>query len=269
MQNRWDESIAEAWQQRYSQDGSPDIDSDRFLNHRSVRKFSEEILSRELQGYLVAAAQSASTSSNLQSWSVISVSDRDKKQALAEAAGNQKQVATAPFLCLFLADLYRLQTFARQNGIDPDGLDTIEMFLVACIDASLAAERMVCAAEAQGLGICYIGGMRNQPERVQLLLNLPEMTFAVFGLCIGYPAEGAEGAIKPRLNQDQVWFENGYPATLDSTDYDQRAHEFFVQHRMPHDAPWSQKCGQRAMTAGLSGREELMNFLLKQGFVKR
>lgn len=269
MQSRWNETIDEAWTKRFGRSDAPDFESTRYLNHRSVRRFSEEPIDRELQSYLVAAAQSASTSSNLQTWSVISVSDPEKKVALSVAAGNQKQVATAPFLCLFLADLHRLRTYASRQGIDPDGLDTIEMFLVACIDASLAAERMVCAAEAQGLGICYIGGMRNQPDQVQHILNLPDFTFGVFGLCIGYPADGAVGTIKPRLNQDQIWFENEYSRELDSTEYDQRAHEFFLANRMPADEPWSAKCGQRTMTSGLSGRENLMAFLRNQGFVKR
>lgn len=263
------ERIETVWNQRFGQSVAPDVDPGYFLNHRSVRRFSEDLVDHEIQRYLVAAAQSASTSSNLQTWSVISVSDPIKKQALAVAAGNQKQVAAAPFLCVFLADLHRLKTFASKHGINPDGLDTIEMFLVASIDASLAAERLVCAAESLGLGICYIGGMRNQPDEVQRILKLPPLTFGVFGLCVGFPAEGSEGSIKPRLGQDQVWFENEYSSELDSSEYDVRAQEFFESHRMPSDAPWSLKSGQRAMVAGLSGREQLLDFLQKQGLAKR
>ena len=271
MDSCFNESLEEAWIERFGRDVPVglDVDSCAFLNHRSVRKYSDRTIPREMVQYLVAAAQSASTSSNLQTWSVVTVTDEAKKSALSIASGGQKQVLNAPLLCVFLADLHRLNVFASKRGLEPDALDTVEMFMVALVDTALAAERMVCAAEAQGLGVCYIGGMRNRPDQVKEILNLPDMTFGVFGLCLGYPAEGSEGSLKPRLAQDQVWFENEYPSELDSNEYDERAGRFFASQGMDMSTPWSTKCGERTMLSGLSGRENLLEFLQSQGFLRR
>jgi len=81
---------------------------------------------------------------------------------------------------------------------------------MAVIDAALAAERLVCAAESLGIGICYIGALRNDPDGVRAFFGLPEGVFGVFGLCLGWPAKGVEAEIKPRLAQEAVWFRETY-----------------------------------------------------------
>ncbi len=266
----FEESIHESWLRRFGTE--PPITNDAlapFLAHRSVRRFTSEPISDEVISGLVGAAQSAATSSNLQSWSVVSIQDSNKRQILAEACGHQKQVVTAPLFFAFLADLNRIRAYAHANGVEPDGLDTVEMYTVAIIDAALAAERMVCAAEALGYGICYVGGLRNHPEQIKEILKLPTHTFGVFGLCIGRPAENARADIKPRLRQDQVWFREEYGADLSSEEYDQRAHAFHLEQGMPSDQTWAQKSSSRVQTRGLSGRETLLDFLKEQGLLKR
>ena len=142
------ENFHESWQQKYGAEVHQSIEVlAPFLTHRSVRRYSDERISDEILSGLVAAAQSAATSSNLQSWSVISINDPERRKAISELCGSQKQIITAPVFLVFLADLNRVSRFADAAGIDPDGLDTAEMYTVAVVDASLAAERMVCAAD--------------------------------------------------------------------------------------------------------------------------
>lgn len=266
----FEEKTHESWRHRYGGE-APGMPAELapFLAHRSVRRYAEEPISEETLSGLIAAAQSAATSSNLQSWSVISIDDPDRRKAISEACDHQKQVVTAPVFLVFLADLNRIYQYAVKAGVEPDGLDTVEMITVAVVDASLAAERLVCAAEALGYGICYIGALRNHPDKIKNLLNLPEKTFGVFGLCIGRPAENAPASIKPKLAQDQIWFRDQYPITLDSSDYDGRMAEFFAQQGMSHEETWAAKSGKRVMIAGLSGRETLLEFLQDQGLLKR
>lgn len=263
----FEESFSESWFKRFGTEAPIEIDElGGLLAHRSVRRFTEDDIPLGIVQGLVAAAQSAATSSNLQTWSVISVRDSENRKAIAEACGSQKQILTAPWFFAFVADLHRLTKYADQV---PSGIDTLEMYTVAVIDAALAAERMVCAAEALGFGICYIGALRNQPDRVKEILNLPEHTAPAFGLCIGQPAETAAAEIKPRLGSDQVWFQETYSPDLDAAEYNQRAAEFFAGQGMPMDAAWSQKCADRTQDSGLSGREKLLEFLQKQGLARR
>ncbi len=266
----FNENPQDSWKRKYGVD-APVVPAELapFLTHRSVRRYSDEEVSDDILTGLVAAAQSAATSSNLQSWSLISIADPDRRARIAELCDGQKQIVTAPVFFVFLADLNRIHHFANQAGVEPDGLDTTEMYTVAVVDASLAAERMVCAAEALGYGICYIGALRNHPEEVKELLNLPLGTFGLFGLCIGRPLDGARAEIKPKLLQDQVWFREQYQTALDSSEYDARMSEFFASQGMSNDEPWSAKSGARVNVSGLSGREEILAFLQKQGLLKR
>ncbi|MFM7366911.1 MAG: nitroreductase family protein, partial [Sphaerospermopsis kisseleviana] len=149
-------------------------------------------------------AQSASTSSNLQTWSVVAVEDGNRKEELSKLANNQAHIRQSPLFLVWLADLARLTNIAESRGLPHEGLDYLEMFLMAAIDAALAAQNAVVAAESLGLGTVYIGALRNKPQEVAQILNLPPHVVAVFGLCVGYADPVVKVAIKPRLPQSVV-----------------------------------------------------------------
>jgi len=263
----FDESPSLAWRLRYGSE--PDLlpNLDGFLNHRSVRKYADREIPESIIAGLVAAAQSAATSSNLQLWSVVSVQDPDRRDKMAELCGNQVHVRTCGWFLAFLADTHRIQTAAQAVGEKADGLDYTEFFTMAIVDAALAAERLVCAAEALGLGICYIGGLRNNPQGVKELLGFPEGVFGVFGLCIGWPEDESTAEIKPRLAQDAVWFKEQYEAHPSVAEYDERMKEFYVSQKMKAEATWSMRSGRRVGTTQLTGREDQLAWL--QGLLRR
>ncbi len=180
------------------------------LSHRSIRAYLPDLLPSGTLETLVAAAQSASTSSNLQTWSVVAVEDANRKEKLSQLAGNQAHIRQCPLFLVWLADLARLTHIAESRGLPHEGLDYLEMFLMATIDAALAAQNATVAAESLGLGTVYIGAMRNHPEAVAEVLNLPPHVFAVFGLCVGYPDQTIAAAIKPRLPQSSVLHRETY-----------------------------------------------------------
>ncbi|HZH97608.1 MAG TPA: nitroreductase family protein [Fimbriimonadaceae bacterium] len=263
----FEESFSEAWRLRYG--AAPPIDTpaiDRLLLHRSVRKFSERQIEEDTVRGLVAAAQSAATSSNLQLYSIISVQDPERREAMAKLCADYQQVRTAPWFFAFLADHHRLKRAAAEVGEQALGMDYMEFLVMALIDVALAAERMSCAAESLGLGICYIGAMRNDVKGVQELLKLPRGVFGVFGLCIGWPAEGAGAEIKPRLSQDSIWFREQYPERIDVSDYDDRMREFYLSQGMKGEVTWTMRSGKRVDEHHLSGREVLLDWLREQGF---
>ena len=183
----FEESPENAWELRFGTPPSALPNLEKFLNHRSVRKYTGEQVGEDIVRGLVGAAQSAATSSNLQLWSVVSVQEPARRQKIAELCGNQQQVKDAAWFFAFLVDHYRLAQAARAVGVTATGLAYTEIYTMAVVDVALAAERMVCAAESLGLGICYIGALRNDPYAVRALLELPEQTFGVFGLCLGWP----------------------------------------------------------------------------------
>lgn len=179
------------------------------LSHRSIRKFRDKSLNREQIQTLVRSAQAASTSSHIQAYSIIGVTDQLKKEQLAEVAGNQSYVANNGHFFVFCADLYRHKQLGEwAEGDVLDSIESTEKFMVAAIDAALAAQNMAVAAESYGLGVCYIGGIRNDLYRVREILGIPKFVIPLFGLAVGVPEQNPE--IKPRLPWTHIYHENVY-----------------------------------------------------------
>ena len=117
------------------EDWSPLID--QLLTHRSVRHHLPDPVSDAQLTAIVAAAQSAASSSNLQPWSVIAVRDPHTRARLAELAGDQAHVQQAPLVLVWLADLARLESVGQAEGLGHAALDYLEMALVGVITSSL------------------------------------------------------------------------------------------------------------------------------------
>jgi Nitroreductase len=156
-------------------------------NHRSLRKFTDEKLSEETIRTLVGAAQSASTSSYVQAYSIMGVTDPEKKKALREIS-TQSYVEHNGHLFVFVVDFYRHKELAKQAGKEIS-YDKTENLIVGVVDASLAAQNLATAAESMGLGICYIGSLRNDIKKAGEILGLPEGAFVLFGMVAGYPEQ--------------------------------------------------------------------------------
>jgi nitroreductase len=176
--------------------------------HVSVRSFAREPLTLGLLAQCVAAAQQAATSSNVQAYSVIRVTDVAERATLAELCGGQSQIAEAAEFLVVCADLRRNDLIARAAG--GAVVANFEAFLVATVDAALFAQNLVVACEAHDLGTCYIGGLRNRIDEVDRVLELPHLVLPLFGLCIGQPA--VRNDVKPRLATDAVLHEGRYPS---------------------------------------------------------
>lgn len=240
------------------------------LSHRSVRHFVRDALPEHTLETLVAAAQSAPTSSNLQTWSVIAVESQERREALANLVGPQKHLAVAPLVLVFLADLSRIERLGQAQGRDPVGLHYLDTFLMGVIDAALAAQNAVVAAEAMGLGTVYVGGMRNQPEEVAKVLGTPANVFPVFGLVVGRPDPAKPAAIKPRLPQSAVLHREQYQVPADPSqeigDYNEALRQFMRTHGM-REVDWSAQVVERlGSPEALTGRHRLYEALRNAGF---
>ncbi len=243
------------------------------LSHRSIRAYLPNPLPLGTLELIVAAAQSASTSSNLQTWSVVAVKEKERKEELSKLAGNQAHIRQTPLFLVWLADLARLTHVADSRGISHDGLEYLEMFVMATVDATLAAQNAAIAAESIGLGTVYIGGIRNQPEEVAAVLNLPPFVFPVFGLCVGYPDPDVAAAIKPRLPQSVVLHRETYklPEQEEAiAHYNNIIKDFYTEQQMNVAGDWSEhSSGRIATVESLRGRDRLRQALNNLGFQLR
>ncbi len=245
----------------------------QLLAHRTVRAYLPDLLPADTLATLVAAAQSAPSSSNLQLWSVIAVEDAGCKARLSEVAGGQPHIEQAPLFLVWLADLSRADRVGAARGRTMEGCDYLESFVVAAIDAALAAQNAALAAESMGLSTCYIGALRNDPERVAAELGLPPKAMAVFGMCVGRENPARPAEIKPRLPQDLVTFRERYTPHPSEKEliasYDETLAAFSRSQGMG-DVNWSSRLFARmGSIKGLNGRERMRAMMQALGFELR
>jgi nitroreductase len=241
---------------------------DLMLAHRSVRHYLDEPLAPKALETIAAAAQSAATTSNLQAWSVIAVEDKARKARLAGFAAGQAHIHNAPLLLVFVADLARLRSISDMRGYEGVALGYIEAFIFAIADAAFAAQNAAIAIESLGLGCCYIGAMRNNPEGVAEELGLPDETMVVFGMTVGRPDPERPADVKPRLPQSMVLHRERYraPDPEAIAAYDARMHAFQDEQKM-RSIDWTEQAATRVRdVASLTGREVLTEFLKSHGF---
>ena len=232
--------------------------------HRSIRKFVDKAVDQDTINSIVTSGQAAATSSNVQATTVIQVNDPSVREKLVAVSGGQPYVASAGAFFVFCADLKRsAQACALQGGEFSQGMT--EHFIIATVDVALFAQNCAIAAESLGLGICYIGGLRNNPAEVSDLLKLPENVYPVFGFCIGYPDQDPE--VKPRLPINAVLMHDTYASEQLAPGinaYDEHIRAYYASRTGgTKDSCWSEE--MRALV-GKESRPHMRSYLESKGF---
>lgn len=233
-------------------------------SHASVRKYKNIPLSKEDVRELVHAGQHAASSHFVQAYSVIHVTDMEKREQLAELSKNKRQFLSAGAVLIFCADYCRLAKAAALHDKEID-YSHAENVLVGSIDVALFAQNVAIAAESKGYGICYIGGIRNAPEEISKLLELPDGVAPMFAMSIGVPDEANE--VKPRLPVEAIIHENSYDAakyTEILPAYDKTMHDYYLNRGSNQkDTAWSV---QMADFLAEPRRTYMKEFLAKRGY---
>ena len=244
-------------------------------SHRSIRRFTKEPVEQSIIDELIHAGQAAATSSFIQACTVIQVSSGEKRDQLAQFSGNQPYVAKAPVFLVFCADMHRHKLACEMHKM-PMKSGYTEQFLTASVDCALFAQNVVIGAEALGLGICYIGGLRNEVAAVSSLLALPELVFPVFGLCLGYPDQDPE--VKPRLPLTTTLKQDSYlqQKTLSDSDkedtaalevYDEQIREYYKSRTgNQKEISWTEQISGMLQK---EARPHMQAFLQQKGFLKK
>ena len=167
--------------------------------HRSIRKYSADPVADEVVAEILEAGIRASSSGNMQTYSIIVTRDPDLRKQLYEPHMEQSMVLDAPILLTFCADFNRMRHWLRLSDA-PDNFDNFMSFMIAAIDAVLVSQNVALAAESNGLGICYLGSTLANCDQIGRLLQLPPGVVPVVGFSLGYPKENP--AVRDRLPLD-------------------------------------------------------------------
>lgn len=189
---------------------------DSLKTRRSIRKYADKPVGEDLLRRLLAVAERTQTMGNMQLYSVVVTRDAEMKRRLAPAHFNQPMVTQAPVVLTVCADFNRTVRWAEQRNAVP-GYDNFLSFLNAATDALLFTQTFCNLAEAEGLGICYLGTTLYMPSQIIDILQLPRLVMPVATLTVGWPDEHPEQT--DRLPLDAMVHEEVYrdysPADID------------------------------------------------------
>ena len=161
---------------------------DFIKNRRTIRKYKQQEVPAELLNQLLEEAFRASTMGNMQLYSVVVTRDAGMKAKLAPAHFNQPMVTGSSVVLTFCADFNRFSKWCRYRQAEP-GYDNFISFLNATSDTLLVTQNFCTLAEAEGLGICYLGTTVYNPEQIIDVLQLPELVMPIATITVGYPDE--------------------------------------------------------------------------------
>lgn len=186
------------------------------LDHRTIRNYKSDPLSQEMIDQILQAAIRTSTTGNMQVYSIIVTRDEEKRRQLCKLHFNQKMVEQAPLLLTFCADFNRFNKWCLQRDAQP-GYDNFLSFFTAAIDALLASQNAAVAAEALGLGICYLGTTTYQADKLIEFFDLPRGVVPVTTLVVGYPNEepGLTDRLPARAVVHQETYQDFSPQEID------------------------------------------------------
>lgn len=190
------------------------MESQILRQRRTIRKYKKMDVPQGLLDNILQTAAQASTTGNMQLYSVIVTRDEEKKKALAPAHFNQPMITAAPVVLTFCADFNRFVKWCRFRNAKP-GYDNFQSFLTAAIDTVIFTQQFCTAAELEGLGICYLGTTTYNPDMIIDVLSLPKLVMPITTITVGYPDEMPQQP--DRLPSNSYIHEESY------ADYDEKA----------------------------------------------
>lgn len=237
------------------------------VDHKTIREFKNIPIPKEITDQLFEVARRTATSNGMQTYSIIRITNKDLKQKISKLC-NQEYVARAPELLIFIVDQYRNSQIAIEKGLSLEYTNDMDKFFQGFTDASLAAQNMVVAAESLGLGANFLGSILNDVEEMCNLLELPELTFPVVGLGIGYPNQ--EPQLKPRMEMDLRIFENKYKKFSnylnELENYDREMQTYYDLRDLNNRVDSFTDQVKTKSKSTLEKRKEMVNVIRDQGF---
>ena len=157
-----------------------------FLNRKTIRKYTNDIISDEIVEEMLSEAAHAPTTGNMQLYSVVTTRTQDGKEKLAPAQFNQPSVVGCDVVLTFCADFNRFVKWCEARDANP-GYDNFQSFMTAVLDTALFAQQFCTIAEMRGYGCCYLGTTTYNAPQIAKVLNLPDRVVPVTTITLGVP----------------------------------------------------------------------------------
>ena len=162
------------------------------IDRSSCRSFYDKPIPDEIMELVLEAGTRAPTGGNLQPFSIIRIENSEAKTRMMKLCGNQSFIADAPTNLLFCMDWYRLRRWAELELAPFAATSAFRHFWIGFQDVIIAAQNICTAADALGLGSCYVGTVMESFDEVRSMCELPRGVFPVVLLSLGYPKHRPE-----------------------------------------------------------------------------
>ena len=179
----------------------------------SCRSFLDKPIPKDLLKNIIETGLTAASGGNLQPISIIVIEDKEDRKKLREINSNQKFIEDAPVNLLFVLDFHKMGIYAKSEKAPYTCHKSYMHYLIGIEDVVCMAQVIETAAHLCGLGSCYVGTVNFTGDEHIKHFNLPEKTFPVLMLSLGYPK--GELAIRKKLDYDIMVFDGKYPDLKD------------------------------------------------------
>lgn len=237
------------------------------LNHRTIRKFKETKVDEKTLNTLFEVGSRTASSIAMQSYSIIRVTDKEKKLEIAKLC-NQDYVKDVPELLIFIVDTFRNAQISEEMGKDLNAKRDMDRFFQGFTDGCIAAQNMYVAIESLGMGAVYFGSILNDTAKMIEILELPKFTFPIVGIGFGYPDQ--EPTLKPRMDISLKVFENKYEVQdnyLESIkEYDKEMQTYYDLRQAHNPLDSFSKQVVAILQNPQEKRAKMLNVIRDQGF---
>ena len=175
------------------------------MARKSVRSFTDQEIPEEIIQVILEASTQAPTAGNQQLYTILRITDPEKKHRLSISCDHQPFIEKAKLVLVYCADCLKWYTAFKESGCDPRDPGAGDLLLAVC-DAVIAAQNAVVAAESFGIGSCYIGDIMENIEEQRDILDLPPCVFPAAMLVFGYPTE--QQILRKKRGITYVWWMN-------------------------------------------------------------
>jgi F420 biosynthesis protein FbiB-like protein len=187
---------------------------------RSIRRYTSQSISQELLNTLLEAASWAPSAHNRQPWRFCVVTSTEGKARLSAAMGEQwradlsadnagpefieRRVAISHARMTGAAALVVASLTMADMDRYPDSTRAQAEWAMAMQSVALACQNLLLAAEAHGVGACWMCAPLFVPELVRRILELPADWEPQALITLGYPAESKQKERAP-LASRVIW----------------------------------------------------------------
>lgn len=158
---------------------------DFIFKRRSVRNYLDKEIPAEMLNDLLEAGMAAPSARATDPWHFLLITERETLKKMTTALPHGKMLLAAPAAIVVCGDMNR-------------ALEGFESYMLQ--DVSAAVENILLAANALGLGSCWLGihPRRNRMESIRHIFSLPDHIIPVAGIALGWPEVSPEARTRYR-----------------------------------------------------------------------